>query len=446
MNTTSIKTPLRHAVLSLLAAVCLIPTSLRAADHGDAPTLAHDQAADLADLYFFRDPSDNSRAVLIGTFRGFIVPGENANFAVFDPAIRYVFEIYNKHVNLEKEDVVARKIAPTKTITVTFSKRLGGTDPTADSLPALQIPFPQTATFQFTGFDGIRKRDKFTAPCLNPSVGPSSPSQAAVVTDLPDAATGIKVFVGEVDDPFFFDIPAFSRFVASIRNAPHTPDFTQFNRGRDSFAGYNILAIAISVPLAMLNEDNQKYIGADFLSQRHQVEQPTRTGEVKGIGTFRTVDRIANPAVNVALIPFSRKNEYNAAKPKDDAAGKFVGAAEGKPLGIVDTLTAFGTNGTYIGALADVAVTWGDVLKLDTTVANSGTNPEAAFPNGRRLNDDVVDALLFFVTNTAYAPQTGMTAGGDNVLENDKTFGATFPFLAPTHQPLNAGDTDGTEN
>src|SRR5438067_557474 len=88
------------AVLVALAACLPGQPSARAADHGDAPTLAHDQGADIADFYFFLDPNDTTQAVLIGTFHGFIVAGEAANFALFDPALRYRFEIYNDHVNL----------------------------------------------------------------------------------------------------------------------------------------------------------------------------------------------------------------------------------------------------------------------------------------------------------------------------------------------------------
>jgi len=64
-----------------------------AADHGDAPLTAHDLGADLNDVYMFRDPNDNSRLILIMTVHGFIVPGEASNFGIFDPAIRYRFEL-----------------------------------------------------------------------------------------------------------------------------------------------------------------------------------------------------------------------------------------------------------------------------------------------------------------------------------------------------------------
>src|SRR5262249_5401398 len=118
---------------------------------------------------------------------------------------------------------------------------------------------------------------------------------------------------------------------------------------------------------------------------------------VESHGELVQVDRMATPAVNTALIPFPRKNEYNSATPVDDAAGRF--AAD-----IVATLKALGTNDTNIGILASVAVTKGDYLRLNLNTRNAsngvGANGDGenvttpgytGFPNGRRPGDDVID-------------------------------------------------------
>ena len=54
------------------------------ADHGDAPMLANDRAADIGDVFVFLDPTDNTRVVIAVTVQGFIVPQEAVNFAFFD--------------------------------------------------------------------------------------------------------------------------------------------------------------------------------------------------------------------------------------------------------------------------------------------------------------------------------------------------------------------------
>ncbi|HMX28985.1 MAG TPA: DUF4331 family protein, partial [Blastocatellia bacterium] len=149
---------------------------------------------------------------------------------------------------------------------------------------------------------------------------------------------------------------------------------------------------------------------------------------------YYDVDRMATPAINVALIPFTRKNEYNLSNPTEDAAGRFAES-------IVGTLTALGTNTTNIGVLATVAVLKGDYLRLDLNKTNSGpgggNNAGAGFPNGRRVVDDVVDTILFFVAN-----QNPLT---DNANVNDATFRNEFPFFAPAQQPRESGD-DNTKN
>jgi hypothetical protein len=385
--------------LTIAASIMLTPAPrIEAADHGDAPLTAHDLGADLNDAYMFLDPNDNSKVIMIMTVHGFIVPAEASNFGIFDPAIRYRFELEN-----------TGDAKPDAFIDVTFSPRVAVNG----------APQAQTATINFSGFANNRS---FTAPSTNSS-NTADVAPTPVITT--DATTGVSFFAGLTDDPFFFDIPAFGRFVASVRAG--TPNPSVFQRGRDSFAGYNTLAIAFSIPVSLLrNGGNQ--IGLSCDTQRHSPQiYNSRTGEVTGFGRWVNVDREGIPAVNVALVPFNSKNAYNAANTIDDANGRFA-------PGIISTLDLFGTNATFKAILASVAVNRGDILRLDLTKPNTGTNPEASFPNGRRLQDDVIDILLTLVNN-------GNTLG-DNVNANDMPFRTTFPFLAPSQQPRVPGTID----
>jgi hypothetical protein len=241
--------------------------------------------------------------------------------------------------------------------------------------------------------------------------------------------TGVDFFAGEVDDPFFFDIPGFARFVASVRNG--SPDPSALNRGRDTFAGYNILSIAMRFPISMVRGVSGNIIGVTLLAQRATQEIQV-DGRITRSGPWRTLDRMGNPAVNVALVPFNRKDEYNASSTEHDAAGQFAGD-------IVATLQALGTSPSNINTLAQVAVLHGDFLHLDVSIPNSGPgggdNAAASFPNGRRLRDDTIDILLNIITN-------GAITTGDNVDANDVPLGNVFPFLAPPHQPLARGVID----
>ena len=499
-------------------------TPLRAADHGDGPQASLDPSADIGDVYLYLDPSDNSRVVMAMTTHGFIVPAEAVNFGIFDPSIVYRFLLETTG------DAV-----PDATIDITFSPRVTNA--------AAQIATIKMVRAGNTVFS-------FSAPATNPSLAPVAPTH--VVTR--DPASGVDFFAGVVDDPFFFDIPAFNRFVASVLAG--SPDPSQFNRARDSFAGYNTCSLALSIPKTVIAsaapsigvsavtlrasrhfdpslinvstrgrvDVGQNVLIGGFVIQGNvskrvliralgptlasrgvtgpladptlslfnaggmvlasnnnwmdtQASEITATGfappnnlesaiiatlppgaytavvasatgatgvalvEVFDLapgspgavdfGLLRQVDRAGNPAGNVVLIPFSRKDEHNNSSPTDDAAGLFVNS-------ITATLTSLGTNSTNINILLGIFATNGDYLRLNLSTANSGpgggNNAGAGFPNGRRLGDDVVDTLTFFIANQNPLP--------DNVNANDVPLTNTFPYFGLAQRPRDNGVLD----
>ena len=373
-----------------------------AADHAESTSVAGDPGADIADVYAFLDPNDNSKVILALDVEGFIVPSELLNLSFFSPDVLYRFEI---------ENTGDAKAKPDKSIDITFS-------------PQTSRSAPQIATIK------LPNGQKFTAPTtvqtLNAAANP--------FTVTTDPASGVSFFAGLTDDPFFFDIVGFNRFVGSVLAG--APNAAHLSRGRDSFAGYNIHMITLSVPASMLVGRAGNEIGINGVTLRQKQTHREESGKVKTDGPWVQVDRMATPAVNTALIPFARKNEYNAATPQDDAKGQFAGD-------IVATLTALGTNAANIDILASVAVNRGDYLRLNLAQVNSGpgggNNAGAGFPNGRRPGDDVIDTLLYFIAN--------QNPLGDNVNANDVPFGNVFPFFAPPHQPRATGVIDdGTRN
>jgi len=388
------------AVVIVCALLLTLNLSTEAADHGDSPIPSLDRSADLADVYSFLDPNDNSRVILMVTVNGFIVPGEAVNFGLFDPGIRYRF-------NLE----MTGDAIPDKTIDVRFSPK------TQASSQA------QTATIRL--MDGTT----FTAPTTVPTLNATAPPR--VITT--NRATDVQFFAGLVDDGFRFDIPAFRRFVDSVTSGAPNPSV--LNRGRDTFAGYNILAIAFSFPIAMFQSAANNEFGVEVVTSRPvaatNLTVPLRRFFVQNLAPMRQVDRVATPTVNVALIPFNRKDEHNLSTTRDDAAGRFANS-------IVATLGALGTSAANINLLASIAVTRGDFVRLNMGIMNEGagggTNAQAAFPNGRRLSDDVVDTALTIITNGAITT--------DNANANDVSFTNTFPFFGISHQPREAGVLD----
>ncbi len=409
MTLWRLKLALPPALLTLAVLLCLglggVP-AVYGADHADGPNASNDAAADLNDIYAFVDPNGNNHVVIIVTLRGFIAAGENANLGQFDHRILTAIELETTG------DAAADAF-----IVVTFSPQTSRTTPQTATVTAA---FPNGTTFPL-----------FTAPTTISNTAPTAPVQTVTANA---GGTGIDFFAGMTDDPFFFDIPAFGRFVASVLAG--TPDLTTLTRGRDSFAGYNTMAIALRIPKSLFPGLTTLGIGARTFRISGTLGQPN-------FKVIEQLDREGVPAVNVALTPFNQKNAYNLGSPQQDAAGVFA-------PGIVATLQALGTSPANITLLASIAVQNGDLLRLNITIPNTGSgggdNPAAAFPNGRRLKDDVIDTLLNIITNGLVTPQTISTPGGDNVPANDVPFQNTFPFLALPHQPLASGVDDGTRN
>src|SRR5262249_15060095 len=386
-------------LIAVATAIAPLPPT-NAADHAESTSVAGDPGADLADVFAFLDPNDNSKVVLALDVEGFVVPSELLNLSFFAPEVTYRFEIEN-----------TGDAAPDQKIDITFSDQ-----------PARNQP--QTATIK------LPNGRTFTAPTTVQTLN-ATPNPFVVTND---AASGASFFAGLTDDPFYFDIVGFNRFVSSVLGGSPNPATLQ--RARDSFAGYNIHMIALEVPAAMLKGSAGNIIGVNGVTLRSKQTHREEGGGERTNGKLIQVDRMATPAVNTALIPFPRKNEYNAATPVDDAAGRFAGD-------IVGTLTALGTSPANIGILANVSVVNGDHLRLNLATPNTSvgfgeraTTPGyTGFPNGRRPGDDTVDVLLYFISNQALTM-------GDNVNSNDVPLQAAFPFFAPPQQPRATGVID----
>ncbi|MEA3188628.1 MAG: hypothetical protein QOD99_2458 [Chthoniobacter sp.] len=305
------------AAAALVVANVFSPPFVLAGDHGDAPALAQDLGADINDVFLFLDPTDITQTVMIATVHGFLVPGEVPNFASFDEHVVFRFEIYNDHINFvspildpnasaTQKSNFTKTIKANRTIDVMFNKRHVGLASQMGTggnfIPTnLRRPLRQEATLTFNGFSDLNAK-VFKADINGDAlqVTPFNVSPTAAAFDVRNISIApsatIQFFAGEVDDPFFFDVPAFTSFVDGIRNGTG-PNVPAFSRQRDTFAGYNTLAIALRIPTVLLVSDKGPFLGLNFLTRRHVKQLLTNDG-VKGGGAFKTVDRMGNPLVN----------------------------------------------------------------------------------------------------------------------------------------------------
>jgi len=436
---------LTFAAAALAAA--LVATAANASDHIDGPQLANDHGSDINDMYLFLDPNDNSQVVMVMTINPFLISSEIIGQAIFDHNIRYRFEIEN--TGDAQTDIF---------VDVRFTRGVG------------RETAPQTATVTLpTG-------QSFTAPTNIPSQGEDvADIQPPPLTVTTDPISGASVFAGVTDDPFFLDNTAANRFVLSSVSNPGNPNRAIFaNRagfnakdgsdpnadsqtlaprqggnlgqnqgaGRDTYAGFSTLTIAVRVPATMLRGAPTKgnlqgnLLGLNGVTQRQRFQIVQTNGQVVASGRFVTVDREGLPLVNNGLIPPARKDEYNGATTADDASGRFR-------ADLITSLNNFGTNSTSQNMLLNMIQVNGDLLRMDLRVPNTGpgggnnTNGGPANMGGRRLGDDVVDATFTLINN-------GMPLG-DFVDRNEFVFGDVFPFVAPQVMPnpngINSRDT-----
>jgi hypothetical protein len=186
---------------------------VRAADHRDSAVLTASPAQDIADVFSFQSPANPANIVLAMTVSGFIPPAEAAA-AAFDPDVLYQFKIDTN--GDAREDLVIQAFV-TGSATNQVMHFIG---PTAPSRPGTMS--------RLVNGRGIT------------SVRVSTGAAPAVTT-----AQGVSVFAGVRDDPFFFDLVRFNAIIAGQETSFRDP-------GVDTFAGFNVLALVVEFPKALL--------------------------------------------------------------------------------------------------------------------------------------------------------------------------------------------------
>ncbi len=141
--------------------------------------------------------------------------------------------------------------------------------------------------------------------------------------------------------------------------------------------------------------------------------------------TYTQVDRMGIPAVNTALIPAANKEAFNQGAPASDVANwlapakQTIGALR-RAVNGVEGFPAEDAPGLDSAAVAGALIP--DIVTINFT-------QPVQFPNGRRLQDDVIDAALGLVLNRGN-PLGGGPGVPDGIAANDHAFSSTFPYEA----------------
>ena len=418
--------------VALVALLVAIPTGvfLQAADHRDSPLADEDPPSDIADVYAFVSPTDPTKLVLGMTVNGFAVPAVRSSYS-FGPEVLYQFKIDN--TGDAREDLV---------IQATFDG--------FESLRDSRCPASAGGGGQFVQVVGPTEPKGRGADNeqlkVDEAVKKGAPEAHGCTSLVLPGTNGIRAWAGLAEDPFVVDIGQFNRILAgaqevfrqidspvlgTLRGRPVRADKTS---GVDSFGGFNVSALVVEVPLALVQGTadrtgtflkNNTTIAVWGTTSRAKNRKLSENRDPREDGKFIQVQRMGHQVFKTVFLPTAVKDAFNRSEPADDsktvaqfipdalttadndgsgntiaaraallqAAGVAAKPGDPLPLGGAPLLLGGALPNTDKNLIRNVLIP--DVLRInlalpatDVGVASNGLQ------NGRRYNDDVVDIVL----------------------------------------------------
>ena len=459
------------AVVAALVSFQMLPGS--ASSHREAPLISQDPMADNTDVYAFVSPDAPNTVTIIADYIPLEQPAGGPNFPAFDDSVLY--EIHVDNDGNGTDDITYQFRFETQTRNPnTFLYNVG-------PITSLNDPDwnrPQTYTVTRVTGPGAGTVLGTNIPTPPDNIGPrSTPNYetlaAAAITSLPG---GIKVFAGQRDDPFFVDLGSIFD-LAGLRpfnslhaifpcGSPTNLCPTEDPSTHDGVKGFNTHTIAIQVPIAQLiKAPNKPTIGVYASASRPEVRILRDDGTNDDHGDWVQVSRLGEPLINEVVIPIGQKDQWNRQDPEHDSQFESlylnpeVTRLENGLYAALDDANQ--TNRTDLVAILLTGVPGlnftgnkrADVLRLNTSIAPTGpvgtgnrlgllAGQFAGFPNGRRLEDDVVDIDLRvfaegygdILAGLGFPNRSPNKFLGDGVNANDKPFLTAFPYVPSPHQ------------
>jgi hypothetical protein len=418
---------LAAAAVTVVAAVLATrggsPEAARASSHREAPLISQDPTADNTDLYAFVSPDKPDTATIISNW----IPGEDPaagpNYYTFSESARY--DVYVDTNGDGKPEITYQfrfKNQPSQFF-------LGNTVQS------------YTVTKVVKGKSTVVGSGLLTPP---DNIGPrSTPNYHALAAGgIHQLSDGSTVFAGQRDDPFFADVGAIFDLVAIRYGTGAT------GGGKDFLAGYAVHSIALQIPKSQLDNGTNHTIGVWAATDRQKVT--VRDGKAKT--QWVQVSRLGNPLINEVVIPTNLKDYWNSTTPDKDSQFRkyyenpilatvlqklYPQFGPFKDTGRTDLSTVLGT-GLNAPMLNYTGPTFADELRLNLSIAPTAPVGQgnrlgvlggdlAAYPNGRRLEDDVIDISERAVGGALIGHSLPL---GDGVNANDVPFQTSFPYVA----------------
>jgi hypothetical protein len=414
--------------------------------HREAPEISKDPVADSTDVYAFISPDKPSTVTLIANYIPLQGPAGGPNFYEFGDDVCYEIHIDN---NGDGD--------PDITYQFRFATRLQ----TPGSFlyntgPISSLSDPTWNSKQFYSVTRIDRQGTHLLgqhlACPPCNIGPlSTPHYEArlggpAVQSLPG---GISVFAGQRAEQFYVDLGSIfdladlrplqsANVFAHALGLPNQPGVNATNH-------LNVHTIALQVPVRQLTRPGMPVIGVWTSASRRSAAIRGDTGEASvASGPWRQVSRLGNPLFNEVLVPLGKKDYWNSQVPAHDKQfASYVAHPElagllpviypaippgsapfahlaalvksGKPRADLEAILLTGIpSGIIPGFTNFTGPTQADMVRLNTSIPPTPkSSPKystlglvggdaAGFPNGRRIEDDVVTIELRAIAGLTY--------------------------------------------
>lgn len=226
---------MRNKAVFALAGIAVISIPLMlagrasASDHADTREVVNQPGSDLTDVYFFPSPNNPDNVVLVMNVNP-LIPRGGAAGASFDPNVLYQFKFDRN--NDAVEDLV------------------------------IQAKFTGTGAGQTVQIAGPLKPS--TSGAVNKFETPYA--KTGKLGSIFSPTSGMQVFCGPREDPFFFDLEQFFTILPDrgvppgLTQPPADPNAPQATSWRPagtavdflSNGGFNVLSIVVELPKSML--------------------------------------------------------------------------------------------------------------------------------------------------------------------------------------------------
>ena len=423
--------------------------------HREAPYISSDPVADNTDVYAFVSPDAPDTVTIIANFIPLEAPAGGPNFYQFGDDVLYEINISNSGTQVDLSYQFSFSTAAPDPA-AGFLYNTGPITSLTDATWNRKQTYDVVKVKNDGTKGGNEARVGSSLPCPPCNIGPlSTPNYpalaAAAVSTL---TTGEKVFAGQRADAFFVDLGAVFdlgnlRPFASLHAGGGS---LGMHDGINTLGASNVHTIALQIPKTMLTSDGSDptdpakstaVIGVYASASRQKaLVYDSSQGHYNGSGPYEQVSRLGMPLVNEVLIALGMKDKWNASSPFDDS--QFVSDVSFPVLadllpalypGVFPNLEALnaklesmppakqradlvaifltGLPAGIVPGFQNVTAggsTQADLLRLNMAIPPAKSpNPAglvggdaAGFPNGRRLQDDIVTIELRALAGVTY--------------------------------------------